>query len=251
MATPTLIDLDSVDGTNAEAKRRIAEGAPDGTTVTARVQTAGIGRRGRAWSSPAGNLYWSMLHYPAPDWPPVWGLSMVAALAVLDLARTRLPDAPIGLKWPNDVLVDGAKVAGILLESGETDRRPWVVTGIGVNLVSAPSGNLIYAATSLRECGAEDVDRDRAVTDLTRAFTGRFADYLGGGLAWARAEMLRHLVGIGEPIVARLSDDPDQNVTGVLRGLDDQGRALIETPQDGVRAVSAGDLFFTRRVAPS
>ena len=244
---PPIIDLDSVDGTNAEAKRRLATAAADGTVVTARIQTAGVGRRGRTWTSPPGNLYWSVLHYPTPDWPPVWGLSIVAALAVLDLARQHLPDGvTVGLKWPNDVLVSGAKVAGILLESGEADAKPWVITGIGVNLISAPTGGLVYAATSLQAEGAVDVDRDRAVTALTTAFADRLDGYRAGGLAWARAAMLADLVGVGELIVARLSDDPAQDVSGILRGLDAQGRALIDTGPDGVQAISAGDLFFAR-----
>ena len=248
--TAAIIDLDSVDSTNLEARRRIADGVAGGTVVTAREQTGGRARRGRVWTSPPGNLYWSRIDYPTPDWPPVWGLSMVSGLAVLDLARASLPDdVAVTLKWPNDVLVEGAKVAGILLESGETDGRPWVISGIGVNLVSAPTTGLLYAATDLRSAGAAEVDRDRAVTGFAAHFERRLAAYLAGGLPAIRDAVLRHLAGIGGPIVARISDDPDQDVAGTLRGLDAQCRAEIETADGTVRAISAGDLFFGARPA--
>jgi len=243
--TQRLIDLDSVDSTNLEARRRIAAGAADGTIVTAREQTAGRARRGRGWTSPPGNLYWTQVRYPTPGWPPVWGLSMVAGLAVHDLARDALPaTVSVTLKWPNDVLVNGAKVAGILLESGEESGRAWVVTGIGVNLVSAPSGGLVYAATDLRTAGAVDLDRDRAVAVLTGHVARHVAAYLDGGLAEIRARVLAHLAGIGGAITARVSDDPADDITGTLRGLDAQCRAEIELTDGSVRAISAGDLFF-------
>lgn len=248
--TPAIIDLDSVDSTNVEARRRIAEGAADGTIVTAREQTGGRARRGRSWTSPRGNLYWTQIRYPEPGWPPVWGLSMVAALAVRDLAADALHTAsppasvPIALKWPNDVLIDGRKLAGILLESGTQDGRPWVICGIGVNLVSAPPTGQIYAATDLASSGATDIDRDRAVAGLTAHFETHLAAYRAGGLPVIRETVLRHLAGIGGPIIARISDDPADDITGTLRGLDAQCRAEIETADGTIRAISAGDLFF-------
>ena len=241
-----IIDLDTVDSTNLEARRRIADGRiADGTIVTAREQTGGRARRGRSWTSPKGNLYWTRVAFPAPGWPPVWGLSMVCGLAVLDLARAALPaEVPVGLKWPNDVLVDGGKLAGILLESGELDGRAWVICGIGVNLVFSPPTGQLYAAADLLSHGAKEIDRDRAVHDLAGHFDRRLAAYLDGGLAAIRSAVMEHLAGIGGPIIARVTDDPADDVTGTLRGLDDQCRAEIVTADGTVRAISAGDLFF-------
>jgi BirA family biotin operon repressor/biotin-[acetyl-CoA-carboxylase] ligase len=244
MAAP-IIDLDTVDSTNLEARRRIALGAEDGTIVTARAQTGGRARRGRSWTSPPGNLYWTRIAYPAPGWPPVWGLSMVCGLAVLDLARAALPDGvPVALKWPNDVLVAGGKLAGILLESGERDGRTWVICGIGVNLVSAPPTGQLYAASDLASHGATDIDRDRAVRDLAGHVDHRLAGFLAGGLPAIRTAVLGHLAGIGGPITARITDDPADEVSGTLRGLDAQCRAEIVAADGTVRAISAGDLFF-------
>ena len=241
-----IIDLDSVDSTNLEARRRIADGSlADGAIVTAREQTGGRARRGRSWTSPKGNLYWSRVAFPQPGWPPVWGLSMVCGLAVLDLARAALPaEVPVALKWPNDVLVDGGKLAGILLESGEQDGRPWVISGIGVNLVSSPPTGQLYAAADLASKGATAIDRDRAVHDLAALFDRRLAAYLTGGLPAIRTAVVEHLAGIGGPIIARITDDPADDVAGTLRGLDDQCRAQIVTDDGTVRAISAGDLFF-------
>ncbi|MDF1792386.1 MAG: biotin--[acetyl-CoA-carboxylase] ligase [Thalassobaculaceae bacterium] len=241
----TIIDLETVDSTNLEARRRIADGAADGTIVTAREQTGGRARRGRSWTSPPGNLYWTQIRYPTGDWPPAWGLSMVSALAVRDLARAALPAAaPIALKWPNDVLVQGKKLAGILLESGEQAGRHWVICGIGVNLVSSPPTGQLYQATDLQSSGATAIDRDAAVGDLAGYFSHHLAAYLAGGLPVIRDRVLTHLAGVGGPITARVSDDPGDDVTGTLRGLDAQCRAEIETADGTVRALSAGDLFF-------
>ena len=134
-----LIALDEAGSTNDEAKARAAAGAPDGTVVWARQQRAGRGRRGRDWVSPPGNLYVSVILRPACEARHVAQLSFVAALAVLDLVDGPLPGRA-RCKWPNDILVDGAKVAGILLESAlePGGRVDWVVLGIGVNLASHP-----------------------------------------------------------------------------------------------------------------
>ena len=112
-----LIALDEAGSTNDEAKGRAADGAPDGTVVWARMQQAGRGRRGRSWASPPGNLYFSVVLRPACKARSVAQLSFVAALAVHDLVDELLPGRA-RCKWPNDILVDGGKVAGIVLAAG-------------------------------------------------------------------------------------------------------------------------------------
>ena len=146
-----LIALDEAGSTNDEAKDRAVAGAPEGTVIWARQQRAGRGRRGRAWVSPPGNLYLSVILRPACEARSVAQLSFVAALAVLDLVDGPLPGRAC-CKWPNDILVDGGKVAGILLESAlrAEGRVDWVVLGIGVNLASHPRLEGAHSLDELR-----------------------------------------------------------------------------------------------------
>ena len=134
---------DEVGSTNDLARRLAEEGEPEGAVVLARAQTAGRGRHGRIWSSPAGNLYVSVLLRPGRGLGETSALSLVSGLALADaLAELGADGSRLKLKWPNDVLIDGAKVAGLLLESGGAgSTAAWVVVGSGVNLVSAPAAD--------------------------------------------------------------------------------------------------------------
>ncbi|MCW5748895.1 MAG: biotin--[acetyl-CoA-carboxylase] ligase, partial [Alphaproteobacteria bacterium] len=132
----TVVAFDSIGSTNDEALRRAAAGAPEGTVVTARRQEGGRGRRGRVWTSPPGNAYSSVILRPGCRADKAAQLGFVTALAVCDAAVVGLPVSRIvRLKWPNDVLVDGAKIAGILLESagGADGRVEPVGRGTGSN----------------------------------------------------------------------------------------------------------------------
>ncbi|MEC7571593.1 MAG: biotin--[acetyl-CoA-carboxylase] ligase, partial [Pseudomonadota bacterium] len=144
----------AVDSTNSEASRLLAAGADHGLVVRADCQSAGRGRRGRTWVSPPGNLYCSLLARPPISAPaPLATLTFVAALAVHQLVRAALPAArTVALKWPNDVLVDGAKVSGILLEGQHGGAGPAVIIGVGINLASHPAG-APYAVTDLAAGG--------------------------------------------------------------------------------------------------
>lgn len=165
--------LDTVDSTSAYLVRRLREeDAPaPGTVVLAEVQTAGRGRQGREWTSPAGNLYTSW--YLRPDRPQAElpGLSLVVGLTLVRVLRGGIAPGRVGLKWPNDVEVDGRKVAGILLES--PSRPPGaVVVGIGVNLVTPVAGwppSLRGRAVSLAELGWEIGPEDFLEALLDRA----------------------------------------------------------------------------------
>src|SRR3954470_18236334 len=139
MSHPPVESYDELDSTNAEARRRAEAGETGPVWITAAVQTAGRGRRGRAWSTQAGNLAATLL--TLTDRPPAEAaqLSFVAALAACDLADTCLGPGAARLKWPNDVLVHGRKAVGILVESGaRADGRLWLGVGIGVSLAHAP-----------------------------------------------------------------------------------------------------------------
>ncbi len=239
----TLVALDETSSTNDEAARRAAEGAPDGTVVWARRQSAGRGRRGRNWISPEGNLYCSVVMRPGVPLARAAGLSLVAAVAVGDMVAAYLPGRKVEHKWPNDILVDGAKIAGILLEaSGAAGARAadWVVVGCGVNLAVHPAGEGLSATDLARERGAP-VDAGEALAALLeslRLWRGRWET---AGIRPVREAWLARARGLGGPILVRL---PREEIEGRFEGLDETGALLLRLADTTLRTISAGDVFF-------
>lgn len=237
-----LVAVDRVASTMDLARGLAEEGAPDGTLVWAQAQTAGRGRRGRAWESPRGNLYCSLLLRPGCRLADASQLSFVAALAIADAVAASLPDGvPVSLKWPNDVLADGAKVSGLLLEA-ETDGEggaAWVVLGIGINVAAAPAGTP-YPAACLADLGG-DAPAGVVLARLADALDRRLARWRAEGFGPVRAEWLERARGVGGPVAVRL---PDRTLDGVFRDLDADG-ALVLSMGDGRTArVGAGDVYF-------
>lgn len=237
-----LIRLGDVDGTNAEAIRRAEAGAEEGTLIQAERQTAGRGRRGRAWDSPSGNLYMSLIL--RPDQPVVEAvlLSFVAAVSLSDaLAGLLPPMIEITHKWPNDVLVNRHKVAGILLESSarESGALDWLVIGVGVNVEHFPD-DTEYPATSLRHEGAEDVSPDTVMEAFTRHFLRWTDAWREDGFAPIRTAWLARAQGIGEAVRVRLGTE---TFGGTFVDLDADGALLVEMADGVTRRVTAGDVF--------
>lgn len=229
----TLIALDSVGSTNDEALRRADAGAPEGTVVWAREQSGGRGRRGRNWSSPIGNLYSSTILRPTCPAQRAAELGFVAALAVGDLMPA---DRSVRLKWPNDVLVDGGKVAGILLESaiGQDGRVEHVVAGIGVNVAFAPQlPEMRYPGAALG--GTVET----ALEGLTRALAARLAQWRREGFDAVRREWLAKAGPLGAEVDVRLGEGL---VRGRFAGLDREGALLLDTAE-GPRKIVSGELL--------
>ncbi|HEX6956830.1 MAG TPA: biotin--[acetyl-CoA-carboxylase] ligase [Ferrovibrio sp.] len=231
-----------IDSTNEEIRRQAEAGAAEGLAVTAKRQTAGRGRRGRAWESPEGNLFLSVLLRPATTAAEAARLSFLAAVALADALELAAPALRrrLGCKWPNDVQVDGAKIAGILLESrtkpdGSLD---WVVIGIGVNLAYHPT-DTPYTATSLSAHGVTVAPREFAEWLLARLgyWYGRWQ---AEGFGPVREAWLRRAQGLGQPVVVRL---PDGELHGRFAALDESGALLLELPDGRRRAITAGDVF--------
>lgn len=240
-----VVALDCVDSTNDELKRRTGAGAAAGTVVWARTQTKGRGRGQRQWQSPVGNLYVSILL--RPDCPAAHGAqaTFVAALATADAVAASLPaGSAITCKWPNDVLVHGRKVAGILLESGlaPSGRLDWLIVGIGINVAWHPADGeqLLYPATSLRAQGALDVNAEAVLSALIVAFERWRAIWVEDGFAAVRAAWRARAHGLGRPIAVGLDGE---RVEGVFADLDAGGALLVATADGHMRTILAGDVF--------
>jgi BirA family biotin operon repressor/biotin-[acetyl-CoA-carboxylase] ligase len=229
----TLVALDSVGSTNDEAARLADAGAPEGTVVWSREQTGGRGRRGRQWASPVGNLYTSTILRPDGAAGRAAELGFVAALAVADIVP---PERALRVKWPNDVLVEGGKVAGILLESaiGQTGQVQHVVAGIGVNVGFAPQlPEMRYRGAALG--GSVEA----ALEKLTAALAGRLAEWRRDGFETVRAAWLAKAGPIGAEVDVKLGEEL---VHGRFAGLDREGALLLETAA-GPRKIVSGELL--------
>ena len=237
-----LIALDEAGSTNDEAKERAAGGAPDGTVVWTRVQRAGRGRRGRSWVSPPGNLYLSVVLRPACEARSVAQLSFVAALAVQDLVDGLLPGRA-RCKWPNDILVDGGKVAGVLLESvlGPGGRVDWVVLGIGVNLSSHPGIEGPVPSTSVADAGASALAPEDALPSLLAALAQRRREWETQGFAAVRSSWIARAHGRGGPVTVT---NGERRLTGIFEGLDEEGALVLAQPSGARLSIAAGDVFF-------
>jgi BirA family biotin operon repressor/biotin-[acetyl-CoA-carboxylase] ligase len=240
-----LVRYDTLDSTNDEAKRLARAGAEEGTLVWALKQTAGRGRRGHAWASPRGNLYASLILRPDCPADRAAQLGFVAALAVGDtLGSTCKQREGISHKWPNDVLVHGRKIAGILLESElvEGDIPEFVIVGVGVNLISSPQ-NTEFPATSIAEQGLRPISPTEALGEFARNFHAWVRRWREDGFAPIRTAWLANAMPVGESIRVRLE-------ATVLRGrfLDiDQHGALVLEVAGEIRRISAGEIFPTDR----
>lgn len=232
-----LIGLDRVGSTNDEARRlALAGAAADLLVVQAIEQTAGRGRRGRAWVSPPGNLHCSFV-IAIDSLANAAQLGFVAAVAVVDALSELVPGAAFTAKWPNDVLMDGRKVAGMLLEpAGES----WLILGIGVDVAACPPpDSVLYPAAALAHAGyGGDA---AAVLDAVCRHLGPWVEtWRREGFAPLRGAWIARARGIGEPVVVRLEAE---TLTGLFAGLDEQGALLLDAGSI-VRRIMAGDVYF-------
>ena len=228
-----LVALDSVDSTNDEAKRRAEAGAPPQTVVWSKTQNSGRGRRGRAWVSEPGNLYCSLILRPKCPAPEAVQLTFVSALAVVETVERFAPKAEVRCKWPNDVLLNGRKVAGILLEG----NPEWVVVGTGINVAHFPD-ETAFPATSLAAEGAAATVQE-TLEAFCQCFRKRAEVWRKQGFAPIRAAWLERAAGLGQPVTARLAK---QTLQGTFADLDQDGALILETA-DGRQRITAGDVF--------
>ena len=239
-----LISLERCASTNDEARDLARQGevvAPDGTVVWAREQSKGRGRHGREWASPPGNLHLSLILRPEVPLREAAQLSFVTAVALYDaLGNISEPGHQIHLKWPNDVLLQEKKVAGILLESeaGGAEFPEWVIVGLGVNVAHFPD-DAAYPATSL---SAEHwtVTVEDTLVAFARSFQKWANIWVEEGFDKVRQTWLNRSIGKGKAIAVSLDNE---TLTGNFKDLDDDGALILE--DDGAeRRIAAGVVYF-------
>jgi BirA family biotin operon repressor/biotin-[acetyl-CoA-carboxylase] ligase len=239
-----LRELDRVDSTNDEVRRMAEAGAEPGLVVLAGEQTGGRGRHGRVWASPPGNLYASVLLRADGALAASAQLSFVAGLALADALERHAPGAvQLRLKWPNDVLIGRAKVAGILLESaGKEDAGGLrcVIVGTGVNITSYPEGTP-YPATSLAAAGFAAIAPRTLLASYLGALDRWLAQWRDAGFAEVRAAWRARSVGLGEKIRLRLDRE---ELLGRFVDVTPSGALLLDLEGGGRREIAAGDVFY-------
>ncbi len=234
--------FDTLGSTNDEAMARARVGAAGPVFIVAESQTGGRGRHGRVWFSPPGNLYASLLLTDPCDPALAPQLGFVAGVALVSALRDLLDgDERLQLKWPNDVLFAGAKLAGLLLESAMMPGGRFAcVIGFGVNCRSHPDG-LAYPAAHLADAAGRSIDPDDVLVRLGPQLEANLALWRrGAGFPAVRSAWLALAAGLGDTLTVRGSS---RTVTGLFSSLDSTGRLLVETTE-GCVAIDAGDVLL-------
>jgi len=222
--------------TNADMKARAASGACEGFWLRAENQTGGVGRLGRKWESPKGNLFCSSLVEIRAGDPAPASLSFVASLAVFDTIRHHLPSTEIRLKWPNDVIVSGAKICGILLERAG-DK---IVVGIGINVAVAPGVGDRAVTSMAAEGAATACDADTVLRLLATKFEARLQDWRLSSVAAILQTWQAHAHPVGSPITTSVADG--SKISGRFEGLTDDGALRLRKADGTLIEIRAGDI---------
>jgi BirA family biotin operon repressor/biotin-[acetyl-CoA-carboxylase] ligase len=239
-----LVCMAETASTNADAFRLAEDSAEEGTVVIADAQSGGKGRRGRVWSSPAGvNLYCSVVLRPAimpHEAPQLTFLSAVAVARAIELTTALQPE----IKWPNDLLIKGRKVAGLLNEmSAETDRVNFVILGIGVNLnmtlAQFPDGLRTPATSLLLEQGGP-VNRVQFAAAMLGELDRLYTDFLRHGFGPVRDEWQQRCNANGREVV--VSEAEVETVRGMFHGIDGDGAMLVRFTDGTVERILSGDV---------
>ena len=243
-----LLAYDSLDSTNEEAKRLAEGGAVHGAVIWAKQQTAGRGRIGRQWQSDSGNLFVSLLLSPECDLATASQLSFVSAIAAVEALRPLLLNRKqVTCKWPNDILLDGKKAGGILLESFSTEtqsgkRKQWVVVGVGINIDSYPK-DAMFPASSLREAGVELVSAKIVLIRFLGHFMHHYDDWVQHGFTPIRENWLEYAYGKRRNWSVRVGE---QVISGKFAGLSETGELQLKDKNNTLNTINSGDVFFDR-----
>jgi len=236
-----------IDSTNLQAWRLAGEGAPEGTAVVADTQIRGRGRLNRSWISPPGaNIYASVVLRPRIEPAAAPQLTLTAGVAVAELLSGRIPDG-VKIKWPNDILIAGKKVCGILSEMRATAAAiDFIILGIGINVNMDREDfepSLQETATSLKIAAGASFDRLKVISALFSCLEKWYWIFLARGFPGVREAWLRHADIVGRPIRVVFKKDAQ---TGVVTGIDADGTLVMKDTEGIVRRVIAGDVHLLK-----
>lgn len=231
--------FDSLGSTQDIAIARAEEGVPEGAVIQSMIQTGGRGRHGNQWTSPLGNLYMSFLLRPMCSPDLAGQVSFVIALALSAAMEPYTAGHKKTLKWPNDVLIDGQKCAGILLESSLSPEGlvEKLIVGMGVNIHSAPEDRVGLQAVAGEKRLAVHRFRDELLVKIAEYYDG----WKTAGFEPVRREWLAQAHGLNHKISARL---PDRTEKGIFRDLGDDGALIMEVDKGNLVTIRAGEVFF-------
>lgn len=238
-----LLAYDVVDSTNEEARRLARGGASHGAVIWAKRQTRGKGRMGRTWVSDEGNLFVSLLLQPKVPLIDAAQFSFVTALAVAEALQPVVAEVGnLSLKWPNDILLDGRKLGGILLETEpmEDGKGYWLIAGIGINVESCPpESEVMYPATCLTKAGIEIISAKIVLSRLLPHFVECYDRWIEKGFEPIRQQWLELAHGIGESATVISGKETYQ---GTMMGIDALGRLQMQLEDKTLMHLTSGDV---------
>lgn len=236
-----IVWLPSIDSTNEEIKRKAAEGAAEGLVIAADMQTAGKGRRGRAWQSPAGkNLYFSILLRPEVKPDKASMVTLLMAVAV-QKAAAAVSSTETLIKWPNDVIMHGKKITGILTEMYlKGEEIDFVVIGTGVNVKAQTFPEELVNASDIETESGREISRKELLEVIVDEFFVLYEEYVKtGNLRFAKETYEKALVNKDREVLIL---DPAGEYRAVAEGIDEKGELLVRMADGTVRTVYAGEV---------
>ncbi len=243
-----LLSYDEVDSTNSEAMRLAGSGCAHGAVIWARRQTRGRGRMGRHWASDEGNLFASILLNCDMPLIRLTELPFVTALAVHEtIASIAGDEDKVRLKWPNDILLNGKKVGGVLVETIAATSiygdAYWAVAGVGINVEHCPS-EVKWPATSLREAGVEILSAKIVLSRFVPNFLRHYDTWMEKGFAPVRERWCELAWALGEKVTF---DAGNERVSGIFTGIDETGSLCLQLPDGKTRVFMAGEMIPASR----
>lgn len=235
-----ILFFEKIDSTNIYAKKLAKEGVFEGCVVVADVQEKGRGRKDRSWSSPEGGLWFSVILYPRIPPENAMIITMAASLSVVEAIIKNTGSKPV-IKWPNDVLVNGKKICGILTElDAEMDQINYAVIGIGINVNNSISKELYDIATSLKIQMKKNCSRVELLADILNNFDKNYSYIKSGDFKFIRDAWFLHANIIGKKIQVNREKD---RMVGVVSDIDESGCLILKT-DIGLQRIVTGDVKF-------